>query len=282
MCDIMDAYFELVTVTDSLESNIEDLKTIISKVNTKRKNRRDAKVLADNYATNVHLWNKTINKIIIDESKISEWAPLLKLARYPGMIKHIYEQELFNILSTYKTDRLDNTIFSAKKKVDINDMPGIVSNIEKIEEVVLKIDEWTNPLVREPLISQLPPVRPRIDPTPPRPEPKTNTNSSKKIIQRFRFQFKALAALVDDTYMAEAMLKALESMRNSLDKFDDLDFEVIEIDAARYNINETMIKWMKSIFKTKDKNKKREKKEERLKTDKMKRLLQYSMEFPTK
>ena len=34
MCEIMDAYFELVNVTDSLESNIENLKTIISKVNT--------------------------------------------------------------------------------------------------------------------------------------------------------------------------------------------------------------------------------------------------------
>ena len=56
------------------------------------------------------------------------------------------------------------------------------------------------------------------------------------------------------------MLKALESMRNNLDKFDDLDFEVIEIDATRYNINETMIGWMKSIFKAKDKNRKREKK----------------------
>ena len=55
MCEIMDAYFELVTVTDSLESSIEDLKTIISKVNTKRKNKRDAKVLAENYATNIDL-----------------------------------------------------------------------------------------------------------------------------------------------------------------------------------------------------------------------------------
>ena len=94
--------------------------------------------------------------------------------------------------------------FSSKKRVDIDDMPRIVSNIGKLEGALLKIDEWTNPLVREPLIPQPPPVRPRIDPTPPRPEPKTNTNSSKKIIQRFRFQFKALAALEDDTHMEPA------------------------------------------------------------------------------
>ena len=39
---------------------------------------------------------------------------------------------------------------------------------------------------------------------------------------------------------------------------------------------------MKSIFMAKDRNKKREKKEERLKSEKMKRLLQFSLEFPTK
>ena len=39
---------------------------------------------------------------------------------------------------------------------------------------------------------------------------------------------------------------------------------------------------MKTIYKAKDKNKKREKKEDRLKMDKMKRLLENSKEFPTK
>ena len=43
-----------------------------------------------------------------------------------------------------------------------------------------------------------------------------------------------------------------------------------------------MQNWMKSIFRAKDRNKKREKKEERLKSDKMKRLLQFSISFPTK
>ena len=165
MCEIMDAYFELVNVTDSLESNIENLKTIISKVNTRGKNKRDAKVLADNYGTNINLWNKTINKVTIDETKIAEWTPLLKLAGYSGVIKHIDEQELLIVLSSYKTDRLDVTIFSAKKKVDFDDMPGMVSNIERIEQALLKIEEWTDPLAREPLAPQLPPVRPRIDPT---------------------------------------------------------------------------------------------------------------------
>ena len=41
-----------------------------------------------------------------------------------------------------------------------------------------------------------------------------------------------------------------------------------------------MQNWMKLIFRAKDRNKKRKKKEER--QDKMKRLLQFSLEFPTK
>ena len=119
MCEIMDAYFELVNVTDSLESNIENLKTIISKVNTRRKNKRDAKVLADNYGTNINLWERTINKVIIDETKINEWIPLLKLSGYTGAVMHIDEKELITVLSSFKTDKLDVTIFSAKRKVEI-------------------------------------------------------------------------------------------------------------------------------------------------------------------
>ena len=39
---------------------------------------------------------------------------------------------------------------------------------------------------------------------------------------------------------------------------------------------------MKYIFTARDRNKKKEKKEERLKSVKMKRLLQFSLDFPTK
>ena len=37
MCNIMHAYFELVSITDNLDSDIQNLKTIIKKVNTKSK-----------------------------------------------------------------------------------------------------------------------------------------------------------------------------------------------------------------------------------------------------
>ena len=97
ICKIMDAYFELVTVTEHLQDNIEDLKTIVSKVNTRRKNKRDAKVMVNNYTANVASWNNTINKVIIEESKLTELEPLLKLAGYPGTVKPIEVQELVNL-----------------------------------------------------------------------------------------------------------------------------------------------------------------------------------------
>ena len=159
MCNIMDAYFELVNVTDSLESDIESLKTIISKVNTKRKSKRDAKVLAENYATGINLWERSVKKVIIDEAKITEWIPLLKLAGYTGAVMHLDEKELITVLSSFKTDKLDVTIFSAKKRVEIDDIPGIAANIDNIEQALLKIEEWTDPQTREPLTPQLPPVR---------------------------------------------------------------------------------------------------------------------------
>ena len=289
MCSIMDAYFELVTVSDNLDSDIQSLKTIISKVNTKRKTRRDTRILADNYANGINIWEKTINKAIIDETKINEWVPLLKLAGYTGAVMHMDEKELIAVLSSFKTDKLDVTLFSSRRKVEIDDMKGVVENIGEIEEALLKIEEWNNPQTREPLAPPLPAVRPRIDTTPQRPQQRTNVNSSRKIIQRFTFQFRALAAMIDDTGMepaqvdqAEAMLKALDSMRSKLDSLEDVEFETVVIDDRTYNISETLIDWMKTIYKSKDKNKKREKKEDRLKMDKMKRLLEYSKDFPTK
>ena len=80
-----------------------------------------------------------------------------------------------------------------------------------------------------------------------KPDPKTNNNSSKKIIQRFNYQFRALGRLIDKNDMvqasvdqAEAMMKALETMRTNLDKFDDIDLKEIVIDRNTYNINDTL------------------------------------------
>ena len=117
MCSIMNAYFELVTIADNLDSDIENLKTIIKKVNTKRKTRRDAKVLADSYANGIIMWESTTNNAIIDETKINEYVPLLKLAGYTGAVMHWDEKEFIAVLSSFKTDKLDVTLFSLEERL---------------------------------------------------------------------------------------------------------------------------------------------------------------------
>ena len=119
ICNKIDAYYELVPVTENLQENIVDLETIVSKVNTNRKNKRDAKVLANNYSGNIALWNQTINKILIDEMKVPELMPLLKLAGYSKPVKQVIESELFAVLPTFKTDKCEVTLFSARRKIDI-------------------------------------------------------------------------------------------------------------------------------------------------------------------
>ena len=84
------------------------------------------------------------------------------------------------------------------------------------------------------------------------------------------------------TDQVESMYKTIESMRQNLDRYDDIDMENIIIDRHSYNINETIESWIRKICISKDKNKKKEKKEERIKSDKMNSLLQLSTRFPTK
>ena len=61
--------------------------------------------------------------------------------------------------------------------------------------------------------------------------------------------------MIDDTGMepakvdqAEAMMKALDSMRSKLDSLEDVEFETVVIDDRTYNISETLIDWMKTIY----------------------------------
>ena len=69
----------------------------------------------------------------MDEKLISEIGPLLKLAGYSGPIKPINEDELLEVLQTFKTNKCNVVIFSSNKKVDVDDMPQLVEAIMKIE-----------------------------------------------------------------------------------------------------------------------------------------------------
>ena len=70
-------------------------------------------------------------------------------------------------------------------------------------------------------------------------------NSSKKLKQRFDFQFKSLIRIIygqaemdlATTDQAESMYKKIENMRQSLDKYDDVDMENIVVEGKTYNVN---------------------------------------------
>ena len=83
---------------------------------------------------------------------IPELIPLLRLAGYSGNIKPINEEELLQVLPTFKTNKCNVTIFSSDKKVDVDDMPQLVAAIMQIEGALLKIDEWTDIEHREPIV----------------------------------------------------------------------------------------------------------------------------------
>ena len=54
------------------------------------------------------------------------------------------------------------------------------------------------------------------------------------------------------TDQAESMYKTIESMRQNLEKYDDIDMENIVVDGHSYNINETIESWIKKIYISKD------------------------------
>ena len=58
------------------------------------------------------------------------------------------------------------------------------------------------------------------------------------------------------TDQVESKYKTIESMRQNLDKYDDIDMENIIINQRSYNINETIESWIRKICIFKDKNKK--------------------------
>ena len=152
------------------------------------------------------------------------------------------------------------------KKIEIVHMPLLLEAIKEIGNNIETIEGWTDPGARRPLAPQ-PPANTRRPSPPRRNEAPPRENSSRKLMQRFTFQFRSLLRIVDGeagmdsatTDQAESMYKTLETMRQSLDKFEDVDAENITIDGSDYDINETMEAWIHKIYVSKDKNRKKEK-----------------------
>ena len=60
ICKRIEAYYDLVNASEDLQTNINDLGQIVSKVNTRRKTKRDAVNLVKNYSSSIAMWNNTI------------------------------------------------------------------------------------------------------------------------------------------------------------------------------------------------------------------------------
>ena len=76
-------------------------------------------------------------------------------------------------------------------------MPLLVEAIKQIGNKIETIEGWTDPGARSPLAPQ-PPANPNRRPSPPRRnEAPPRDNSSRKLKQRFNFQFKSLLIIVD-------------------------------------------------------------------------------------
>ena len=139
--------------------------------------------------------------------------------------------------------------------------------IKEIGNNIEVVEGWTDPGGRRPLAPQ-PPVNIRRPSPPRRHEAPPREISSRKLMQRFTFQFRSLLRIVDGevgmdsatTDQAESMYKTLESMRQSLDKFEDVDAEKINIDGIDYDVNEKMENWIRFTYRRIRTEKKRKKK----------------------
>ena len=101
------------------------------------------------------------------------------------------EDELVQVLDSFKEGNYSITLFVSDKKVDITDMPRLVLEIKQIEQAIVTNEEWADPTLRNTAIQQ-PNIQPqRRNSSPRRHEPHIRDNSSRKLKQRFTYQFKS-------------------------------------------------------------------------------------------
>ena len=142
------------------------------------------------------------------------------MAGYTANIGFINEDNLVQMMESLKKKEGKVTLFKTKNKVRITDMPKLLLLIKEIGNNIEVIEGWTDPGARRPLAPQ--PADNVRRPSPPRRhEAPPRDMSSRKLLQRFTFQFKSLLRIVDGaegmdsatTDQAESMYKTLESMR---------------------------------------------------------------------
>ena len=107
------------------------------------------------------------------------------------------EDNLLMMLNSFKGNEYKIILYTSKKRVEIVDMPLLVAEIKQIGEAIRKIAQWTEPAPRRPIVPQ-PVIHAERRHSPPRRnELAPRDNSSKKLKQRFDFQFKSLIRIID-------------------------------------------------------------------------------------
>ena len=284
---------KMTDINDESLETIAQIKEIVEMVRCKIGSVREGVELVRNYSNLIPKWVATINELVIREDQAIALNKILKVAGYTVNIGLLDEDKLVAMMDSLKENDGKVTLFQSKHKVKITDMPKLLVMMKGIGNNIETIESWTNPATRQPLAPQPAPQQPDIQRTqylPRRQESPQPDASSRKLLQRFSFQFKSLLRIIDSsggmdsavTDQAESMFKTLETMRQALDRFPDVDAENINIEGVNHNVNEKMEQWVKEIYAAKDRNRKKEKKEEKIKTEKCKRLIQMSTCFPTK
>ena len=121
----------------------------------------------------------------------------MRISGYTAPIMRITEDGLVTVLDSCKGKEKKVVLFMTNKKFKIVHMPLLVEEIKQIGKNIEAIEGWTDPGARRPLAPQ-PPTYPNRRPSPPRRnEAPPRDNSSKKLKQRFNFQFKSLLSIVD-------------------------------------------------------------------------------------
>ena len=136
----------------------------------------------------------------------------------------------------------------------------------------MKIEEWSDPALRNPVIQQPNIQQLRRNSSPKRVEPQTWDLSYRKLKQHFDYQFKSPKRIIngqpqmDSTTVdqAETMYKNIDTLWQTLDKSDEEDMDTVGIGKVSYQINENLEEWIIAICIAKDKNRKQEKKEDKL------------------
>jgi len=115
----------------------------------------------------------------------------LRVAGYTANIGFINEDNLVQMMESLKKKDGKVTLFKTKNKVQIIDMPKLLQLIKEIGNNIEVVEGWTDPGARRPLAPQ--PADNVRRPSPPRRHGAPPRDiSSRKLLQRFTFQFKSL------------------------------------------------------------------------------------------